>query len=111
VEWCHKAIAADQLNPCFYYLLATLFLEQGQENEAVLALKRTLFLDAGFVLAHFALGNITRRQKKVKVSRKHFQNALKLLHQYRLEEIIPESEGLTVGRLSALISAMLSHEV
>ena len=111
VEWCRRAIEADQLNPRFYYLLATLLLEQGQENEAVLALKRTLFLDAGFILAHFALGNIARRQKRVRVSRKHFQNALRLLHQYPHEEIIPESEGLTAGRLSELISTMLSLEV
>lgn len=110
IEWCRKAIAADQLNPRLYYLLATLLLEQEQENEAVLALKRTLFLDAGFVVAHFALGNLARRQKKTRASRKHFQNALMLLRQYHYEDIVPESEGLTAGRLSELILAMLPQQ-
>lgn len=107
IVWCQRAIAEDALSSRFYYLLATVLLEQGREEEAMLALRQTLYLDDRFVLAHFTLGNLSRRQKNVKATQRHFHNALTLLRQYQPEEILPESEGLTAGRLSALIRTML----
>ena len=107
IAWCHRAIATDVLNPRFYYLLATVLLEQGREEEATQALRQTLYLDSEFILAHFTLGNLSLRQKKIKNARRHFQNALALLHRYEHARIIPESEGLTAGRLSDLIRTML----
>jgi chemotaxis protein methyltransferase CheR len=59
IAWCHKAITTDVLNPRFYYLLATVLLEQGREEEAAQALRQTLYLDSEFVLAHFTLGNLS----------------------------------------------------
>ena len=103
VEWCQKAIAADKLNPGYYYLLAIIMQEQGQMNEAVASLRQTLYLDASFVLAHFALGNLTQRQGKLKESRKHFENALLMLRAYQQDDILPESEGVTAGRLTEII--------
>ena len=107
IAWCHKAIATDVFNPHFYYLLATVLLEQSREDEAMQALRQTLYLDGKFVLAHFTLGNLSRRQKKTKEARRHFHNALALLRQYQRDTILPESEGLTAGRLSDLIRMML----
>ena len=66
IVWCQRAIATDALNPRFYYLLATVLLEQSREEEAMLALRQTLYLDNEFVLAHFTLANLSRRQKKTK---------------------------------------------
>lgn len=107
IIWCQRAIAADALSSRFYYLQATVLLEQGREEEAFLALRQTLYLDDRFVLAHFTLGSLSRRHKKTKDAQRHFHNALTLLRQYQPEEILPESEGLTAGRLSALIHTML----
>ena len=111
IAWCHKAITTDVLNPRFYYLLATVLLEQGREEEAAQALRQTLYLDSEFVLAHFTLGNLSLRQKKPKSARRHFQNALTLLRRYEQAVIIPESEGLTAGRLSELIRTMLPQSL
>ena len=105
LEWCEKAIAVDKLNPGLYYLRATILQEQGQLEEAVMSLKRALYLDRNFVLAHFALGNITRQQGKFNESDRHFENALTLLRSYRQEEILPESEGISAGRLSEIIAS------
>jgi chemotaxis protein methyltransferase CheR len=84
--------------------------EQGQVEEAVRFLKRSLYLDQGFVLAHFALGNLALGQRKYKESDKHFENALSLLSRYRPEDILPESEGLTAGRLANIIQSMTYRE-
>ena len=110
LEWCEKAISADRMNPGSHYLLATILQERGQTGEAVASLKRALYLDQNFLLAHFTLGNLTRQQGKFKESRKHFENALSLLKAYRQEDSLPESEGMTAGRLSEIIQTMRETE-
>jgi chemotaxis protein methyltransferase CheR len=110
LEWCKKAVAADKLNPGWCYLLATILQEQGKVEEAVTILRRALYLDQNFVLAHFALGNLTRRQGKLKESQRHFDNALSLLSAVRQENILPESEGITAGRLIEIIRSTISSE-
>ncbi|MBI2311239.1 MAG: tetratricopeptide repeat protein [Betaproteobacteria bacterium] len=106
LEWCEKAIAADKLNPGCHYLLAAVRQEQGQFLEAAASLKRALYLDPNFVMAHFALGNLARRQGRTKESARHFANALSLLGTYRPGDMIPESEGITAGRLMEIVRSM-----
>ncbi len=79
-------------------------------DEAVRSLRRSLFLDQDFVPAHFALGNLTRQQGKVRESARHFANALALLSRYRPDEVLPESEGMTAGRLSEIIATLTESE-
>jgi|LQYC01.1.fsa_nt_gi chemotaxis protein methyltransferase CheR len=106
LEWCEKAITADALNPGLYYLKATILQEQGAIEEAIGYLKRALYLDQDFVLAHFALGNLASQRGNLKASGKHFNNALSLLKTYEQEEILPESEGVTAGRLREIITGI-----
>ncbi|MBI3919188.1 MAG: tetratricopeptide repeat protein [Betaproteobacteria bacterium] len=109
-EWCDKAVAADKLNPGWCYLLATILQEQGRPDDAVAALKRALYLDQNHALAHVALGNLTRRRGKLKESERHFRNALSILRGYRQEHVLPESEGVTAGRLAEIIQSTISSE-
>ena len=103
IEWCEKAIAADRLDPASYYLLATIQQEQGQGDAAVQSLKRALYLDPEFVLAHFGLGNLCLSQGRHRDAQRHFGNALALLQDRPHAEILPESDGLTAGRLLEII--------
>lgn len=109
LEWCKKAIEADKLNAGYYYLRATILQEQGSYGEARMSLKRALYLDQNFVLAHFALGNLTLREGKLEESEKHFENARSILISFRQEEILPESEGITAGRLLEIITVHRDH--
>ena len=109
LSWCEKAIALNKLNPGYHYLLALILQEQGQIEEAMASLKRALYLDQNFVLAHFALGNLTRRQGKLEESARYFENTLTLLQGYQEDDILPESEGLTAGKLSELITSMVER--
>jgi chemotaxis protein methyltransferase CheR len=103
-EWCVKAIAKDKLNPSIYYLHAIILEEQGKTDEAVISLKKTIYLDQKYVLAHFLLGNITIHKGKLKESDKHYENALSILQNYQQGDVLPESDGLTAGRLSEIIA-------
>ena len=37
---------------------------------------------------------------------KHFKNVLQLLDRYGQDDILPESEGMTAGRLAEIINSM-----
>ena len=80
--------------------------ERGQVEEAAKSLQRALYLDQDFVLAHFALGNLYKQQGKIKESDRHFKTALVLLRMFKNDEILPESEGITAGRLSEIITSI-----
>ena len=108
--WCDKVIAADKLNPGAHYLRASVLHEQGNLNESVQSFKRVLYLDPDFVLAHFALGNLARHEGKFREADRHFEHALALTHGRPHEEILPESEGITAGRLSEIITASRQSE-
>jgi chemotaxis protein methyltransferase CheR len=111
VQWAQKAIAADKVNPGFYHLLATIVEEQNRPTDAVAALKRALYLDPAFIMAHFALGHIALHEKGRKDADRHFLNAATLLARMPKDEVVPESEGVTAGRLLEIIETMTAKEV
>jgi chemotaxis protein methyltransferase CheR len=107
LDWCDQGIAADKLNPSAYYLRAIVLEEQGAVENAMDSLQRALYLKQDFVLAHFALANLARRGGKTKTADKHLVNALELLRGYRQETVLPESEGITAGRLTEIITSLM----
>lgn len=105
-EWCEKAIAVDKLDPAAHYLFAVIRQEQGQSDVAVQGLMRALYLDPDFALAHFALGNLRLSQGRTREAERHFETASMLLKARPREESLPESEGLTAGRLGEIIASL-----
>lgn len=107
-EWCRKAIDADKLDPAQHYLLSAIQQEQGQQDAAAQSLMRALYLDPDFILAHYALGNLRQLQGRRREAQRHFDNALASLRTRLPDEILPESDGLTAGRLMEIILSMRS---
>jgi chemotaxis protein methyltransferase CheR len=101
---CDAALAANKLAPGHHYLRGLILEESGAHDEAVAALRRALFLDHDFVLAHFALGNLLRRRSREKDAARHFENTRALLMRYDSAATLPESDGLTAGRLLAILN-------
>ncbi|MBI3957217.1 MAG: tetratricopeptide repeat protein [Chloroflexi bacterium] len=110
LAWCERAVATDRLNPGSHYLQATIQQERGQVEETAKLLKRALYLDPDFVLAHYALGNLALRLGKFEEVDRHFENALALLSAYPRDDLLPESDGLTAGRLMEIIRATVYQE-
>jgi len=108
LEWCERAIAADRLNPAGHYLHAGILQELGQGERAVEALKRALYLEPGFALAHFVLANLRLSLGRRREAIKDFENASALLRGRPRDEPVPESEGLTAGRLGDIVDSLLS---
>ena len=107
---CEQALAIDKLDPGLHYLCATILQEQNRESEAMAALRRALYLDPNFVLAHFALGNLAQRQGKTVAAKKSFENVLALLNAYNPQDTLPEAEGLTASRLEEIVRATFPTE-
>ncbi|MDD5307817.1 MAG: tetratricopeptide repeat protein [Deltaproteobacteria bacterium] len=103
---CEDAIAAERTNPAAHFLCATVCDELGRVEEAIVALRKVLYLDQDFVLAHHALGGLYRRLNKRKESRRHLAVAFELLSRRGRDEIVPDSDGMTCGRLLESVRAM-----
>lgn len=111
LAWCDKAIAANKLSPGAHYLRATILDEQGERREAMAALRRAIYLDHDFVIAHFALANLAAAQGQASEARRHFSNARLLLEACRPGDILPESGGITAGRLLEIITSTMTEGV
>jgi chemotaxis protein methyltransferase CheR len=109
-SWVEKALSTDKLNAELHYLSAVILEEQGVTEEAFAALKRTLYLDPNFVLAHFALGNQALREKKFKDAEKHFANTRTLLDAYQPGDVLPQSDGMVAGRLREIVESAMAIE-
>lgn len=101
-----EAILKDKLNPAAYYFLASVCQEQGDHGESVRLLKKSLYLDHEFVLAHFHLASLVPNQAE---ARKHLKNTFSLLNNRTADEVLPGSDGLTVGRLLETVRSMLQR--
>ena len=104
---CQKAIAARRTDPAAYLLCATICHELGQLDEAATALGKVLYLDQDSILAHHALGRLYRRLGKRRGSRRHLAIALALLSARTRDELVPESDGMTCGRLEESARALM----
>ena len=103
---CQDAIAADRTNLAAHFLYAMICHELGRIEEAIAALGKVLYLDQDFILAHHALGGLYKQLGKQKESRRHLAVALDLLAARSRDEIVPESDGMTCGRLVESVRAM-----
>lgn len=101
---CEKALQQDKLDPLLHYLLATILQFANDDAGAIQALKKALFLDDKFIIAHFTLGVLMLKEHHGTEAQRHLRNARKLLEKYKPNEIVPGSEDMTVATLLDVIS-------
>ena len=73
LSWVEKTVTIDSVNPVYHHLHASILQELNRVEDASQALKRAVFLDANFVVAHFALGSLSRQQGSLAEVRAAFQ--------------------------------------
>jgi chemotaxis protein methyltransferase CheR len=106
LDCCDTAITLDKLNPHCYHIQAEILHEQDRHEEAARCLKRVLYLDPDYLIAHFMLGNLARQSGKIKESNKYYKNTIDLLEKYDKESLLPDTEGITAGGLMECIRIM-----
>lgn len=106
---CVKAIEADKLDPLAHYLLGNILMEEGRDSEAARSFRRAIYLAPDHILAHLAFGNLFLRGGKTAQARRNFKSAAALLARHSPEEVLPDSEGMTAGRLMAAARSALTR--
>lgn len=104
--WCEKAILTNKLNPFYQYLLATIFQELENLEEALVSFKRAIYLDQSFILAHLAVGNVSARLGKIQESKRSYRNVLDLLKKVDSKTELPGADGITAKRLEEIIETI-----
>jgi chemotaxis protein methyltransferase CheR len=99
-----RILAANKLDAAAHYLRGLVQQEQGVLVEAAASMRRALFLNADFAAAQFALGHILHRLGRAGEARRCFANVRSLLRAQQPTAILPHAEGMTAGRLLAIVS-------
>jgi chemotaxis protein methyltransferase CheR len=102
---CEQALRRDKLNAAHHYLHGLILQGQGALDLAATAFRRAIFLQPDFVVAHFALGKLFEHQGRHRDAGRSFENARQLLRAHESGAVLPQSDGLTAGRLLAILSA------
>jgi tetratricopeptide (TPR) repeat protein len=102
---CNEAIESDKLAPGLYFLRASILQEQNKSSEAITSLKQAIYVDPDNIVGHFILGNLYNRQGNDRNAKRHFDNVLDLLNKCANDDILPESEGLSVKYIREIIFA------
>jgi chemotaxis protein methyltransferase CheR len=104
--WCERWIAANKIDAAAHYVHATVLQEMGQRETARRSLQRAVYLQPDFALAHFVLGNFARDDARTTEADRHFANALHVVRNGPPDALLPESDGLTAGRLVEIITTL-----
>lgn len=100
---CNGAIACYKLSPGLYFMRASILQELGKSSEAIVSLKQAIYIDPEYIMGHFTLGNLFIRQGNTRNAKRYFKNVLDLLSRYANDDILPESEGLSVKYIREII--------
>ena len=107
---CNEGIAKDKLDIGLYSLKASILQELEMHNDAIDSLKQAIYLDPNFIMGHFALGNLFLRQNKPRFAKMHFKNVLDLISNLENDDIIPESDGLSVKNINDIVKVNLENQ-
>jgi chemotaxis protein methyltransferase CheR len=106
-RWIERLIPVDGANAENMYLYATILMEQNDWETAEKALIKTLYLNPVHPAANFNLANTMKRLGKIKPAIKYYANLLNLLDNLDDNEVVPELDGMTAGRLRQIIELMI----
>ena len=104
-RWVQVALEHTPLLAEAHYLHSLLLLEAGRPDAALAALRRCLYADAGFELAHFSLAGLFQQQKHPNRALRELQLTANLLQGQAEAEPLRGGDGLSVGRLRQLVKS------
>jgi chemotaxis protein methyltransferase CheR len=102
---CNEAIASEKLMPGLYFLRASILQEMDRNTEAIASLKQAIYLDPDYIMGYFALGNLFNQKGSEKSAIRYFNNVLDLLEKYSNDDILSDSDGLSVKYIREIIFA------
>ncbi len=108
-EWLDRTLDQDPLLLEAHYLRALIYNHQGDNQLALEALRRTIYIDRHFVLGHFHSGMINWQLGRVREARHAWGVARTLLQQMQPQELLPHSDGVSAGYLLPILTEYLER--
>jgi len=101
-QGCEKLLEGEKLNPVAHFYYALVLEQMGRRRETQESLRRAIYLDRSFIVAHYYLGLIHQRLAEPKQAVRCFRNALNLLSGLKADQPIPAADAFTVAELKQL---------
>jgi chemotaxis protein methyltransferase CheR len=102
-----KLIQTDTLNPGGHFISALIHEHLGASDKALVALKRAIYLDRRFALAHYHLGTSLANVNQMESASRSFHNTLEILTTMADDEPLPHGDSITAGELRTLTNMHL----
>ncbi|HEX3727648.1 MAG TPA: CheR family methyltransferase [Pirellulales bacterium] len=106
-ESCQTLLRSERLNPAVHFYHALVAGQQGRYAECEQSLRRAIYLNRDFVLAHYHLGLVLHRNRDARAAERSLRNVLQLLDRRDSDETLADADGLTVGELRQLARMQL----
>lgn len=100
---CRSLLEADPLSAPAHFTLGLILAHTSSVEAAIAQLRRAVYVDRKFVLAHYYLGTLLQRAGILSEAGKAFRNAFGLLQTRAAEESVEHGDGMNVEELRELI--------
>lgn len=101
---CERMVERFPLEPAGHYACALIAEHGGDAERAEAELRRAIYLDRRFALAHYHLGRCQLRRGAAAEAARSFANALASVAGAAEDETLAMGDGLTVGDLGQLVA-------
>jgi len=108
-RWAGVACQRTPLSASAHYVRGLALQEAGRLEDALAALRRSVFLDPGSALGQVALASLLARLGEPARARSALRAAEALVADDDPAATVDDHDGLTAGRLRELIAAQLAH--
>jgi chemotaxis protein methyltransferase CheR len=98
----------DVMQAPAHYLRALIKIHTGQPEAARDLLRRAIYCDSSFALAHYTLGDIYQQLRKPTEALRHWRQALESLDGLDAADRVPYEDDLTVEALCDLVSYQMT---
>jgi chemotaxis protein methyltransferase CheR len=104
---CEQLLAKENLNPAVHFYRALILEHMAKHPEAEQSLRKAIYLDRQFVLAHYYLGLLLQSRDDTRQAERSFKNTLDLLLPRCDADTFVDADGITVAELRKLAEIQL----
>jgi chemotaxis protein methyltransferase CheR len=95
------------MNPQVHYLRGLMLMQQNELNAALSALRRAIYCDSSFVLAHYALGEIYEKRGDMNEAMRCWMRSQRSIAERQPQDQVAPGEELTIEMFRDLLSYRL----
>jgi chemotaxis protein methyltransferase CheR len=106
LQWVDRSLTTFPLHEVLYFWRAALLQQSGRDEEAVRSLQQAIFVDAGFVMAHFSLFMLLNKLGRQTDADVYRRNTQRLLEMVSRDEKLPCAEELNVRQIESIIRSL-----